>query len=941
MRRSVQFAAALLMACVVLLWNPVRAAQSSVSGGQGLAPAVERTLILGHTSYWRMFHTLKPPVVDVDGTFQPFLHHNAWLDEDTPAPPDHWTEPDFDDSVWLRTMAQGACQTPYLARQCLRGRFLVENPAQVSDLRLSLAYHGGAVVYLNGREVARRQLPAQTISEATLAEAYPLEAYVGPSGDLLAQEGTYIGPGRLAGKPTAEASQRIAARARRIQDVAIPSSALRKGVNVLAIELIRAPYHKVLLETKRQAGGRNRHNRFDWYTCQLRDVQLTSAGTAGLVPNAGRPSGFQVWNSDPLAADGDLDFGDPCQPLRPLRLVGPRGGSVSGKVVAGSTKAIVDLQGTVGDLRGPGGVIAASAVRVRHGSRWGEEAGFSSGEGVDSIRQPYPQRPALFGALSDTPPVEFPVSNSQVANLAGAVAPVWVTVSVPRDVAPGLYRGHLTIRVKDEQPVDVPVQLEVTAFTLPTSQDYRTWVELIEVPDVLAVEYGVPLWSDRHWEMIAQSFQLMRDCGARSLYVPAIAHTNLGNAESMIRWISRGDDQYDWDFSIMDRYLDLAERHLGKPKVLVLQVWEIYMSTRESVGKRFSPELEQRQRSSRGGPLVTLMEPASAKTENVALANLTDPASKAVWQGLIDGVRQRLRKRGWEQALMLGMFTDAVPPKEHIQFFHDIAPDLPWVQQGHGRWKQKVYGIAEVGYQATVWGGFRFGDGLVQTNQESPRVVQSLHGWKEPRLDAVFERNVNLDSYPSTRWRFYAETAITGELRGIGRIGADFWKAVKRDDGRRLAYVNDRFVDGGWSGGWINLNLFSSVLAPGPTGPLATNRLLMLQEGVQECEARILMERVLTDESLSALLSPELVKRCQQTLDRRLHNMWRALSNYQIGGPFFFGAGAWRWAPGIPGHRWFLSSGWQDESRQLFELAGQVQRAVGPRLDSGRRLGGK
>ena len=156
-----------------------------------------------------MFHTLQPPVVDADGRLEPLLRKNAWLDGETPAPPAGWMEPDFDDSGWLRTMAQGGCQTPYLARQCLRGKFLVEDPAQVSDLRLSVGYHGGVVVYLNGQELARRHLPAQSLGEATLADGYPLEAFVQPGGDLLAQEGTYIGPGRLAGKPDAESARRI------------------------------------------------------------------------------------------------------------------------------------------------------------------------------------------------------------------------------------------------------------------------------------------------------------------------------------------------------------------------------------------------------------------------------------------------------------------------------------------------------------------------------------------------------------------------------------------------------------------------------------------------------------------------------------------------------------------------------------------------------------
>ncbi len=427
------------------------------------APAPERTVVLGATSYWRMHHTLAPPVVAVGGRLEPVLRKNAWLDGATPPPPDGWQAPDFDDSHWLRTTPQGGCQTPYLARQCLRGRFMVTDPAKVQDLQLTLRYHGGAVVYLNGAELTRCHLPAG----ATLAEAYPLDAYVAASGDLLAQEGTYIGPGKLAPPPDAEAAKRIASRDRLLDHFPIPASALRRGVNVLAIELVRSPYHEVLLETREQAGGRNRHNRFDWYTCQLRGVNLTACSLAGLEPNTERPAGFQVWNSDPLAADGSLDYGDPCEPLRPLRLVGARGGAFSGKVVAGSSRPIAGLKAAAGDLRGPGGTIPASAVRVRYGFTWGTEAGFCGGQGYDAIRAPYPRPPAFFGALSDTPRED-------------AVVPVWVTVNVPHDAPAGRYEGQLRIEAKGETPVAVPIQLDVSDYTLPDPQDYRTWVELIQ-----------------------------------------------------------------------------------------------------------------------------------------------------------------------------------------------------------------------------------------------------------------------------------------------------------------------------------------------------------------------------------------------------------------------------------------------------------------------------
>jgi len=64
-----------------------------------------------------------------------------------------------------------SCRTPYLSRLCLRGTFTVTDLAKVGDLTLTLRYQGGAVAYLNGKEVARGHLTAGQ----PLADAYPLQ----------------------------------------------------------------------------------------------------------------------------------------------------------------------------------------------------------------------------------------------------------------------------------------------------------------------------------------------------------------------------------------------------------------------------------------------------------------------------------------------------------------------------------------------------------------------------------------------------------------------------------------------------------------------------------------------------------------------------------------------------------------------------------------------
>jgi len=106
----------------------------------------------------------------------------------------------------------------------------------------------------------------------------------------------------------------------------------------------------------------------------------------------------------------------------------------------------------------------------------------------------------------------------------------------------------------------------------------------------------------------------------------------------------------------------------------------------------------------------------------------------------------------------------------------------------------------------------------------------------------------------------------TGKQRGLGRIGADFWQVVKNKDGQRAGWVWENNLQSLWH----SLNLFSHMLLPGPTGPVASTRYEVFREGVQECEARIAIERVLTDDGLKAKLGADQAGRCQQLLDDRI-----------------------------------------------------------------------
>ena len=84
------------------------------------------------------------------------------------------------------------------------------------------------------------------------------------------------------------------------------------------------------------------------------------------------------------------------------------------------------------------------------------------------------------------------------------------------------------------------------------------------------------------------------------------------------------------------------------------------------------------------------------------------------------------------------------------------------------------------------------------------------------------------------------------EHGGLTRLAGDYWPVIKDRRGRRQGTVTDRYP----SSKWMNLNICNPVLAPGAKGPVATSRFEWLREGIQECEARIAIERALTDERL-------------------------------------------------------------------------------------------
>jgi hypothetical protein len=895
------------MSRAVVVGLVVAAGAAWVFGAAESAPAAQRApagqpvVVLDTKSVWHTYTALKPPVVKTDGAPKPVTSLYPWVDKETPLAPENWNTRDFADEAWLRGNAQVGPHTPYASNLYLRARFEVTDPSQVKDLKLSVSYYGGAIVYVNGQELARGNLAKDTKDATAVAEAYPASVFVLENGEIVLDYWGYKGP-----------KEAITGRQRNL-DIAVPGPVLRKGVNIVAIQIIRAPYHKLVAEywekskrkEARELGEANLPYDFNWYTCEMREVKLTAAGPLGLVPNAGRAKQLQAWNSDVLTSDTYADVGDHCEALRPVAIKGPRNGWSSGKVVLGSPKAIEGLKVTCGELKQAAAVIPAAAMRARYGVAFADK--------------PTDKEP--LESLLETPLDSFPVIGD------GAVVPIWLTVKIPADARPGLYTGEVTIEVKGEERLHVPVRLQVADFLVPDAQDYKTWIELMQSPDTLALEYNVPLWSDKHWELIAQSMRYIAEIGSRVVIVPLIAQTNSGNSESMVRWIKKDDGTYDYDLTIVDKYLDTAVKSMGKPKFTVFTAWEIYLATPTKEIADPNPQGEAAWLAARWklrgkGPAATALDPKTGQTSTFNLPRFEDPNAMAVWKPLFDRLRKDMARRGLESTMLLGMTSDMWPNKEEMVTLDKAAGSLPWINHSHqGPRKAKLAGgLGSVVYTAYVWPNEYPGD------PKQPR----MYGWKRPELYVEFRRFGAFNEWLLPTQMIVPELEITGRQRGLGRIGADFWAVFKDKRGRRQGYVHDRYPQSLWH----SCNLTSHMLNPGPNGPVATSRYEMLREGVQNCEARIVIETVLTDDAKKAKLGADLAAKCQQLLDDRTVENLKGFSGLQLTGRVYttyanYGKIFYYNAGGHAGAYWYAGSGWQERQQMLYALVGEVQKTIG------------
>lgn len=478
----------------------------------------------------------------------------------------------------------------------------------------------------------------------------------------------------------------------------------------------------------------------------------------------------------------------------------------------------------------------------------------------------------------------------------GRTQVIWITAEVPPGAPPGEYRGEIPLPGLGS----VPILLEVGEWVAPRPSRFATHQSYIQAPHNIKRYYDVDPWSDEHFALLESSLTHLGRLGTNVMYLPATGETHFGNRHTIVRY-SGSVPNLQPDFSALERYLQMWDELVGPPNFIVLYMHERGRHTRTSTMK-----ITAMPRSGRGGG------------DQIEVPLYTRPQGPMleVWRQTFAGIQQRVRALGWENTeVLLGIVGDNRDFADMIPFFQEAAPGMRWKTFTHGRGDPRVPtgdtdSVTMAGLQFAFI-TYPYNPGSIPSSPpDEPGSWHHVFPFATS-LRRTFAHNTgDIETMTPFYWRFkaMASTNTRSRYNGFSRFGFDF---IPTDDGLLMGNFHR----------WNNLTRDNTrhMVYPGPNGILSTQAVEMSREGNAKNQAYIVLHDALTLEEHRGRLSGDLRDRAENARNA-IFQIFR--SSWQ---------GARR---ELHDHleRELVGTDWQTPLRELYDVAGEVSRALG--LDS-------
>ena len=221
--------------------------------------------------------------------------------------------------------------------------------------------------------------------------------------------------------------------------------------------------------------------------------------------------------------------------------------------------------------------------------------------------------------------------NGRIDVPARTTRPVWLSVEIPPQAEPGLYRGVMEVRSRDRVTA-LNLGIRVRHMVLPKPHDWQFRLDLWQNPWATAHYYNVTPWSPEHKSILKNHLKKYAETGGKYITTYAV-YSPWGDPTfnldgTMIEWRKTGSGTWSFDYSIFDQYVELAMT-VGIDKAITIY-------TPIPWGNRFRFLDEE------GNYEYEYWEPSS-------------PQFKDFWLSFLDDLKAHLRRKGWFKKTYLGI----------------------------------------------------------------------------------------------------------------------------------------------------------------------------------------------------------------------------------------------------------------------------------------------
>ncbi|MCW1922745.1 DUF4091 domain-containing protein [Luteolibacter arcticus] len=217
---------------------------------------------------------------------------------------------------------------------------------------------------------------------------------------------------------------------------------------------------------------------------------------------------------------------------------------------------------------------------------------------------------------------------------AGTNRPIWLSVQVPVDAKPGLYKGAVTVR-SNTGTLAFPLAVEVLPAAIPKPADWKVHLDLWQHPESVARWHDVPAWSPEHFALMKPLMKRLADAGQKTITTTLIHEAWGGQTydafPAMVGWTKKKDGTWSYDYSAFDKWVTFMSTDVGMKDA------RIHCYTMIPWSLKFRYYDEAKQATVDGG-----LKPGT-------------PEYDEHWGRFLKDFTAHLRAKGWLERTLIGM----------------------------------------------------------------------------------------------------------------------------------------------------------------------------------------------------------------------------------------------------------------------------------------------